>query len=313
MKGLPEKSRPRKRFRISFLAISLAVALAAGGCASKQERDRLRAEQNRLSAEKQQLAISLETLRAESAEADATVAEVQKGLEDIRAKELKAIRSSLRVAEEGKASGRREQLQAEIATIREAVRQNLAKLGRLQKANHESGVKLASVERLADELKRSLEEKQVMVAELEKRVGDLSKTVTEQAASLEQKEATIHEGETKIAQTTKELHTAYVAVASKKELRKSGVVVRRGDILGLGGRWIETGKFDPTLFREVDVTRDLEVEIPAPAKKVRVVTAQPKESYQIVSGGPGAKTSKLEVRDPASFWKGDRFLVVMTD
>ena len=45
------------------------------------------------------------------------------------------------------------------------------------------------------------------------------------------------------------------------------------------------------------------------AGKVRVVTAQPKESYEIVDGGPTA--SRLAVKDPAAFWKGDRYLVVM--
>ena len=311
MKGLHGNPRPWNRFRLSFLVLPLGAALLAGGCASKSERDRLQAEQQRLTAENEKLSMSLESLKAESAEANATLADVQKGLEDIRAKELTAIRSSLRVAEEGKSSGRRDQLQAEIATIREAIHQNLVKLARLQKTNQESGVRLASVEKLADELKRSLEEKEATVAELEKRVGDLSNTVKEQAASLEEKDATIHEGETRIAETTKELHTAFIAVASKKDLRKSGVVERRGDILGVGGRWIETGKFDPAMFREVDVTKDLSVDIPAPAKNVRVVTSQPKASYQIVSGGP--KASKLEVKDPAAFWKGDRYLVVMTD
>jgi outer membrane murein-binding lipoprotein Lpp len=293
---------------------AVAVALSAAGCVSKSEHDRVRAESQRLAAENEKLAESVETMKADSTEANATLAEVQKGLEDIRTKELAAIRSSIKLAEEGKPSGaRREQLQAEIQTIRDAVHQNLQKLARLQKLNHESGVKVASLEALTEELKRSLQDKEATVAELETKVGDLSKTVQTQAATLEEKEAAIHEGETRIAQTTKERNTAYVAVASKGALAKKGVVERRGDILGVGGRWIETGKFDPEVFREVDVTKDMQVTIPAPAKKVRVVTAQPKDSYQIVDGGPNSKTSTLEVKDPAAFWKGDRYLVVMTD
>jgi hypothetical protein len=53
-----------------------------------------------------------------------------------------------------------------------------------------------------------------------------------------------------------------------------------------------------------------EVSIPAPAGQVQVVTAQPKESYEIVVGGPNSKSSKLAVKDPSAFWKGDRYLVV---
>ncbi len=102
-----------------------------------------------------------------------------------------------------------------------------------------------------------------------------------------------------------------MAVASTKVLREKGVVEKRGSVAGLGGRWIETGKFDPEVFREIDVTKETEVTIPAPASKVRIVTGQPKESYEIVDGGPDSKSSKLAVKDPAAFWKGDRYLVVM--
>jgi len=304
------KRRGSSRIREIGVTVALGVLLATGGCAWKQERDQLRAEKVKLTDEKQKLADMVFSLQSQSDEANATLNEVQRGLEDIRAKELKVIRTSISVAREGKAAGR-DRLEAELQTIREAVHRNLEKLARLEKANKERGLKVASLEKLADELKRSLEEKAATVAELEKRVGDLSKTVESQASSLAEKDEAIHRGETDIAQKTKELHTAYVAVASKDVLKDKGLVEKKGSILGLGGRWIETGRFDPQVFREIDVTQELEVPIPAPASKVRVVTGQPKESYEIVDGGPDSKSSKLAVKDPSAFWKGDKYLVVM--
>ncbi len=293
-------------------AVALGAALATGGCGWKEEREKLNAEKQQLADENQKLAESLQSMRTESAEASAILDDVQKGLEEIRAKELKAIQTSLRVAEEGKGTpGRREQLEAEIQTIRDAVRKNLQKLAKLEKTNHESGMKVASLEKLTEELRRSLEEKATTLAELEKKVGDLSTTVASQETTINERNAAIREGETRLAQQTKENHTAYVAVASKKILREKGVVARKGSVLGVGGQWIETGKFDPDVFREIDVTKETEVSIPAPASKVRVVTYQPKESYRIVDGGKDSKSSKLEVKDPAAFWKGDRYLVVM--
>jgi len=309
---MTKKPRRSNGIRTIVVASALGVVLGTGGCAWKSERDKLRVEKQQLTSENQKLAENLHSLKSESSEANATLEEVQKGLEDIRARELKAIQSSIRVAQEGKsAGGRRDQLQAEIQTIREAVHKNLEKLARLERTNKKNGVKMASLEKLAEELKRSLEEKATMVTELESRVGDLSKTVQSQATSIAAKDSTIHENETQIAQKTKELNTAYVAVASTKVLREKGVVEKKGSVAGLGGRWIETGKFDPEVFREIDVTKEMEVTIPAPASKVRIVTAQPKESYEIVDGGPDSKSSKLAVKDPAAFWKGDRYLVVM--
>ena len=301
---------PRGSNGIRTIAIALGVLIATGGCAWKQERDQLRAEKVKLTDEKQKLADMVFSLQSESDSATATLDEVQRGLEDIRAKELKVIQTSIRVAQEGKATGR-DRLEAELQMIRDAVHKNLEKLARLEKANKASGVRVASLEKLGEELKKSLEEKAAMVAELESRIGDLSKTVQTQATSLAEKEETIHKGETEVAQKTKELNTAYVAVASKDVLKQKGVVEKRGSVAGLGGQWIETGKYDPGVFREIDVTQELEVPIPAPAGKVRVVTGQPKESYEIVDGGPNSKSSKLAVKDPSAFWKGDRYLVVM--
>lgn len=312
MQDLKKMPQGSKWVRAIAVAGALGALLTAGGCVSKQDHDQLRAEKQQLADEKQKLADKLQSIQSESAEANATLEEVQKGLEDIRAKELKVIQSSIRVAQEGNEKGeRRDRLDAEIRMVRDAIRQNLQKLARLEKTNKANGVQMASLAQLADELKRSLEEKATMVAALESRVGDLSKTIETQATSLAEKETTIHEGKTQIAQKTKDLNTAYVAVASKDVLKGKGVVERQGSVLGLGGRWIETGKFDPEVFREIDVTKEMEVAIPAPASKVRVVTGQPKESYEIVDGGPNAKSSKLAVKDAAAFWKGDRYLVVM--
>jgi hypothetical protein len=293
-------------------ASALGLLLATGSCAWKSERDQARAEKQQLAEQNQQLSESLQSVKSESAEANAILDDVQRGLEEIRAKELKAVQSSLRVAQEGKAAaGRRDELDAEIQTIREAVHKNLQKLARLEKTNRESGVKMASLETLTAELKRSLEDKETLLAELQGKVLDLSRTVESQNTSLAAKDMAIHEGETRMAQQTKELNRAYVAVASKDLLREKGLVEKKGSILGLGGRWIETGRFDPGVFREVDLTKELEISIPAPAANVRVVTEQPKESYRIVDAGPNSKASKLEVKDPATFWKGDRYLVVM--
>lgn len=55
------------------------------------------------------------------------------------------------------------------------------------------------------------------------------------------------------------------------------------------------------------------IPVDAPATRVLVVTAPPKDSYRIVDTGPGTKTSHLDVKDAGSFWRGERYLVVMTD
>jgi chromosome segregation ATPase len=218
-----------KWFGVRAAACAVGVMLATGGCAWKQERDQLRVEKQQVIEEKEKLADRLQSIQSESGEANATLEEVQKNLEDIRAKELKVIQTSIRLAQEGNPAGaRRDRLQAEMLLIRDAIHTNLQKLAHLQKTNKANGVQIASLTALSNELRRSLEEKETTIAALETRVGDLSKTIETQATSLAQKDTAILENEARIAQRTKELHTAYVAVASKNVLKLKGVVENRG-------------------------------------------------------------------------------------
>ncbi len=299
---------PVSKFRAAMIGFAVGAALAAAGCGSRREHARLVSEKTYLAAEDRRLSDELEARNVETRDLEIALLEVRNGLEEIRGKELAAIRSSIRVAKEGRSTqALREELRAEVRTIRDAVHENLAKLARLEEQSKEAGLKTASLEKLTMELRRSLEEKEALAGQLDQRVKDLSATVRTQAASLKEKEAALREGEARLAKKTLEANTAYVAVASKKDLLKKGVVERAG----VGGRWTQTGKFDAEVFRAIDVTKDLEVQLPAPAKSIRVVTTQPKESYQIVDAGPGAKTSRLEVKDVEAFWRGDRYLVVM--
>ncbi len=310
MRTMNDTARPVSMFRAAMIGFAVGAALAAAGCGSKREHARLVSEKTYLAVENRRVSDALEAKNVETREVEVALLEVRNGLEEIRGRELGAIRSSIRVTKEGRASqALRDELREEIRTIREAVHENLAKLTRLEERNKESGLMTASLERATVELRRSLEQKKALVGEMERRLEDLSTAVKTQAASLRDKDAALGASEARLARKTREANTAYVAVASKSELTKKGVVERAG----LGGRWTQTGRYDPEVFREVDVTKDVRVTIPARAKYVRVVTAQPKESYRIVDGGPDAESSTLEVKDPEAFWRGERYLVVMTD
>ena len=108
---------------------ALAAMVVVGGVTWKQQRDDDHSRMQQLTAENQKLSESLQSLHSESDDANATLEDVAKGLEEIRAKELKAIQSSIKVAREGDAgSGRRGQLAADIQAIRDAIHSNLQKL-----------------------------------------------------------------------------------------------------------------------------------------------------------------------------------------
>jgi len=294
----------------STLAVGLAVLLlAVPACVSKKRFEESEKRNEQLQKESETLKGQVASVGATSAEAQATLDEVQKSLEELRVKELKAVRTSLAIAQEGKASGKREELKAEIAEIRKAVQLNLEKLATVtrQKAEAEkkAGVlsaRVTTLERLVDELKRSLEEKETMLVELEQKVLQLQKTTEELKTTVAAKEAEITGKEEQLA-------TAYVVVGTKAELQKAGLVEKKGSVLGLGGSWKQTGFFDETLFRKIDVRKEKEFPFGAPPDKVRILTSHAKESFELAADPP--KGSRLVVKDADRFWQGSRYLIVL--
>ena len=304
--------------RAAAVAGIALLVVTVGGCGWKKQVEQLKSDNQKLSQEKAQLTQQVTAAGVETTEMQGTLDDVQKNLEELRGKELQVIKSSIEVVQEGKApTARREQLKAEIETIRKAIRENLDKLERLEKENAANRAKAASagkqvkelsgqvttLERLVGELKSQLEEKSATIDELEKTVFELKGQVEQQANEIQEKTGTIDE-------QTKEINKVYVAIASKAVLKEKGLVEKKGSILGLGGSWLRTGKFDPEIFKELDRREATEFPIAMPIKKVRVLSDHPKDSYEIVPSGEKACT--LKVTDTARFWQGSKYLVVMT-
>jgi len=301
--------------RLAFAGV-LAAALALGGCGWKKEIEQLRADNQKLSQEKQQLEGQLTSAGVESAEMQTTLDEVATSLEELRAKELQIVRSSIEVVQEGKPrSTRRDELKTEIDAIRKAIKTNLEKLARLEqekkdalakaKASGQKVVELegqvTSMERVIGEMRKNLEEKETMIVELETKVLGLTQTVEEQTATIAEKEQVI---ETQ----TKAINTAHVAIAGQKQLEAKGVIEKKGAFLGMRGSWVQTGKFDPEIFREIDITQEVAFAIEAPLKKVQVISAHPKGSYELFAADE--QNTTLKIVDSAAFWSGEKFLVV---
>ena len=297
--------------RNTWIAAAALAALLAGlsGCVAKSKYEESQKQNEQLKKEAETLKGQAQSLGASSAESNATLDEVLKSLEELRVKELKAVRTSLAVMQEGKASGKREELKAEIDEIRKAIKLNLDKLATVTRqkveAEKKAGVleaKVTTLERLVDELKRSLEEKEAMLVELEQKVFQLQKTTEELKTTVAAKEAEIVSREQQLA-------TAFVVVGTKKELEKAGLIEKKGSVLGLGGSWKQTGRFDETLFRKIDVRTEKEFTFPALPEKVRILTDHGKDTYELGLEPPN--WSRLKVKDPENFWKGSRYLIVL--
>jgi DNA repair exonuclease SbcCD ATPase subunit len=300
----------KKALRLARTPALTFIALVLLGC-NKKEIEQLKTENKTLSEEKQRSQRELGAAGAATAEMQATLDEVQRSLEDLRVKELRAVRTSIAVAQEGKTATaqKRDELKAEIEEIRNSVKANLAKLSALQKQNRAFDEKATTLERLVGELRRSLEEKESTIAALEEKAQVLTKEAEELRGTVKEKEAAVKEKEAAIADRETQMSTAYVLIASQSALKKAGLVEKKGSVLGLGGNWQRTGQFDETLFKQIDTRKETEFAVGAAPDKARVLSDHPKDSYTLVGTGP--KASTLTVTDATRFWKGSKYLVVM--
>jgi chromosome segregation ATPase len=301
----------KKALRLTRIPAVTFIALVLASCAWKKDLDQLKADNKTLTDEKERSQRELGAAGAATAEMQSTLDEVQRSLEDLRVKELKAVKTSIAVAQEGKTATaqKRDELRAEIEEIRNVVKANLAKLAALQKQKRASDEKATTLERLVGELRRSLEEKEATIAALEEKTQELTKTTEELRTTVKEKEAVVKEKEGVIADRETQMSTAYVLIATQSALKKAGLVEKKGTVLGLGGNWQRTGQFDETLFKQIDTRKESEFVLGATKEKARVLSDHPKDSYTLAAAGP--KASTLTVIDAARFWKGSKYLVVM--
>jgi len=301
----------KKALRVTRIPALTFLAFFLTSCAWKKDLDQVKAENKTLTEEKQRSQRELGAAGAATAEMQSTLDEVQRSLEDLRIKELKAVRTSIAVAQEGKtaAAQKRDELKSEIEEIRNSVKVNLAKLSALQKQKHASDEKATTLERLVNELRRSLEEKEATITALEEKTQVLTKEAEELRGTVKEKEAVVKEKEAVIADRETQMSTAYVLIASQSALKKAGLVEKKGAVMGLGGNWQRTGQFDETLFKQIDTRKETEFAVGAAPNKARVLSDHPKDSYTLAAAGP--KASALTVTDAARFWKGSKYLVIM--
>lgn len=145
------------------------------------------------------------------------------------------------------------------------------------------------------ELRDALTTRDAQIASLTGTVVKLSADVDNLATKTEQQSATIKDQDT-------ELNTAFYIFGTSKELKEAKVV---------SGGFISSNKIlnesiDKSIFVKIDIRKV--TEIPVYAKKVKVLSDQPKDSYTITKDSKGQAV--IKILDYKRFWSLGRFLIM---
>jgi predicted RNase H-like nuclease (RuvC/YqgF family) len=166
-----------------------------------------------------------------------------------------------------------------ITELKSAIERTKTRIEDLDHRLKRSGVKIAGMERMMAGLRKSVAEKETRIAQLNGQVDTLETRVAGLTADVETKQQELSVKQEELMARQRELATIFYAMGTKKELTKSGVVLSKGGVLGLGKSLKLSGQYNESTFTPLNT--DEEAVIRIPFEKAVVLSAQPVTSYSI--------------------------------
>lgn len=155
---------------------------------------------------------------------------------------------------------------------------------------------LDAKERELAKLKSDLEDNRKSVAMLTSQVQQISEEKDAQAETIQEQQETIE-------RQTEKLNSGYIRIASKKELKESGLLI--GGFLKKTK--VDYSKIDLSKFQLVDTRTLKRINIP---RKAKILSPVPGGSYSIENG---SNEDVIQILDSEKFWSISNFLIIQTN
>ena len=175
--------------------------------------------------------------------------------------------------------------------------------------NSKLTTQLAQYDSTITAFKSIIENQKAEIASLTSQVGALQGENTvlkaDKATLTTEKEALTGEK----AALTVERNTVYYVIGTKDELRKKGIIIKKGGILGAGATDLPATSLNPADFTSVDKTKTASIPLPREDKSYRVLSRQDLgATEQPVKGG--YKTA-IKITNAEQFWGASKFLIIV--
>jgi DNA repair exonuclease SbcCD ATPase subunit len=282
--------------KIAYLVIAATVIVMAtscnGGSASMKEQ-------------LDSLQTAYEQQTADYNELNEYLGVIATGLDSIALQEGQILRS-----DESPALSR-EQLKQNLDTYRQTLQNQRERITVMEKKLQTSQKYSAHLKSIIATMKQQLAQKDEEIANLRRLVDDKNMDITklkENVKILQQRNEMqagliVSQAET-ISSQDASIHTAFIKIGTKKELKQQGLLT--GGFLKKTK--VDFTKIDKSLFKAVDIRNTEKIEIPA--KKAKLVTPQPKDSYRI---DLVHNSLVLSVINPDKFWGISNFVIIQID
>ncbi len=256
-----------------------------------------------------------EALRSDSKSKDSTINEFFQILNEIEAN-LALIKEKENVIAKGTARGTelkedtRNQINDDIRVINELMLKNKKSIRLLNQKLQDSNIKIAELEKMLTKTNQMLMTRDSEIVVLKERLADLNFSIQTLNLTVDTLRLEKDQLNKTVSKQTEAINTAYYAFGTKKELETNKVVDKTGGFLGLGKTTKLKSDFDQSYFTRIDITKTLS--IPLFAKKAKIVTTHPNESYTLVKNPEGV-IEKIEITDYEKFWSASKYLVIIIE
>jgi chromosome segregation ATPase len=205
----------------------------------------------------------------------------------------------------------REQIKKNLDAYKQTLDSQRQRIAELEKKLKNSNANSAQMKTILASLKQQLAQKDEEIAMLRKQVDDQSVDISNLKQNVEnlqqrnemQAGLIVSQQETILSQDAS-MHTAYIKIGTKKELKEAGLLT--GGFLKKTK--VDFTKIDKSLFKAVDI-REIE-KIDIPARKAELMTPQPKDSYRI---DKVSNNNVLSIINPEKFWSVSDFVIIQID
>lgn len=264
-------------------------------------------EYKKLQAEKDSLEALTNAGKLEISEMEDIINEVEANFEKIReAEKYLAVESQTK----GELStDRKTRISENFQMISDILAKNKAQIDRLNKQAKGNSKVSSSLQKKLNDLNTELEDRakvitelQAVLAERDAEIAKLTQNISGLNDNVQKLTNQTSEQAEKLKEQDRALNTAYYIFGTSKELKEAKVI---------SGGFLSSSKImkesiDKSIFIQIDI-RDVH-EIPIYAKKAKVLSEHPKDSYKLAKDANG-KVS-LQILDYQRFWSITQYLVV---
>jgi len=203
-------------------------------------------------------------------------------------------------------TGRREQINEDINTIYDLLKDNQKRLEKLNNKYKNSNYKNKELKKLIHMLNQQISDKNSEIQILNSELKNLNIEIKDLSDALIEVEDR-NENQTLIIEAqNNELTKVFYVVGTAKALMENNVITKEGGFIGIGRNSKLDESFNKDYFTEIN--SDTFTKISIFSKSAKLITNHPKGSYEFE--GTKNKVDNLIIKNTNAFWSVSKYLVI---